>query len=218
MKLYNADLSPFAARVRVAVRHKGLTVEFVPPPEGGLKGEAYLALNPLGKLPTLVLPSGATVPESETILEYLEDAHPTPALLPKDAEARARVRLLARIGDIYVSAALGPLFGQMNPKTRNAEIVETEMTNLDKGLRWLDHYIAGGKYAAGDTASLADCSLVPILFWVDLMGQTFGRPDVMSKHAKVAAYWAATQADPVHAEVCRERQTALAAFMSRPQA
>ena len=80
MKLYSVPISPFAARVRLSIYRKRLNIEILPPPEGGLKGDAFLALNPMGQIPTLVLDSGVAIPESATILEYLEDVFPTPSL------------------------------------------------------------------------------------------------------------------------------------------
>jgi glutathione S-transferase len=77
MKLYSVLLSPFAARVWLSIYRKGLNIEVVPPPEGVIKGDAYLTLNPMGQILTLVLDSGIAIPESATILEYLEDVFPT---------------------------------------------------------------------------------------------------------------------------------------------
>lgn len=68
MKLYSVPPSPFAARVRIAIYRKGLTIDIVPPPEGGTRGEAFLALNPMGQVPTLVLDNGFAIPESAAIL------------------------------------------------------------------------------------------------------------------------------------------------------
>ena len=109
MRLFNLDLSPFAARCRIAIRKKGLPVELVPPPEGGARSDAYRLLNPLAKIPALVLGDGAVIPESEVILEYLEDAFPEPPLRPSLPEARARMRLLARIADLYLVPPMGRL-------------------------------------------------------------------------------------------------------------
>jgi len=215
MKLYNADLSPYAARIRLAARHKGLAIDFVPPPEGGIKSEAYLALNPMGKIPVLVLDNGATLPESETILEYLEDAFPTPSLRPSDLLLLARARLIARIGDIYVQPTIFPLFSQMNPATRDPTAVETHMTALVKGLGWLELYIGEGNFAVGDKVTIADCSLIPVLFFVDLMAKTFGRPDLLANHPKVAAYWAKANAEPIAANVIQEMTTGFQNFVKR---
>jgi glutathione S-transferase len=215
MKLYNFDLSPFAARVRLSIYAKGLAVDFVPPPESGIKGEEFLAMNPMGKVPVLVLDSGACLPESETILEYLEDAHPTPSLRPDGAEDLARARLVARVGDIYVLPPILALFGQMNPATREAEIVAKQMDTLGTALTYLDHYLSGGAYAVGAKVSTADCSVLPLLFFVNLMGNSFGQPDLISRNPKLSAYYTGAQQSPIVAKVYGEMQVGLAAMMKR---
>src|SRR3569832_1120323 len=63
MKLYSANLSPFAARPRIAIYAKGLAVEILPPP-GGPGSAAYKAINPTGKVPCLVTSGGQCIPES----------------------------------------------------------------------------------------------------------------------------------------------------------
>ena len=215
MKLYNADLSPYAARVRLAIYRKNLNIAITAPPESGIKGAEYLALNPMGKIPVLVLESGATVPESETILEYLEDAFPTPSLRPTDLLELARARLIARIGDLYIQSTILPLFGQMNPANRDATIVETQFAAMDKGLTYLDHYLSGGAFAVGDKISIADCSIQPVMFFVSLMTQSFGKPELLSKHVKLSAYWQAASADPITAKVLAEMQAGLVAMQKR---
>lgn len=195
MKLYSADLSPFACRVRLAIYAKGLDIAIVDPPEGGLKGEAYLAINPIGKIPALVLDDGTVIPESDTIVEYLEDAFPDRPLRPATPEGKAKARLVARVMEIYVGGPMGALFGQMNPKTRDAALVEAKLAELEKGMEWLNLFLEpNGANAVGDSFSTADCELIPMLTFVGLMARTFGRPDLISRHDKIAAYHAAISA------------------------
>ena len=75
------------------------------------------------RLPVLVLDDGVSIPESETIVEYLEDAFPDPALRPHGAEAAARVRLIARVSELYVKGPLFALFGQLDPSKVRAQDV-----------------------------------------------------------------------------------------------
>ncbi len=96
MKLYSANLSPYSARARLAIYAKGLDVEIAPPP-GGLKSPEYLALNPMGKAPSLELADGTVIPESEIVVEYLEDAFPARPLRPAKPADAARARVLARL-------------------------------------------------------------------------------------------------------------------------
>src|SRR5260370_30503815 len=99
MKLYGMNLSNFVTKSRIAMYEKGLAVELTPPPGAGLKSPEYLAINPLGKIPTLDA-DGAIVAESEVINEYLEDKHPANPLLPKSPEARPKVRSFTRFHDL----------------------------------------------------------------------------------------------------------------------
>jgi len=84
--------------VRLLLYAKGIDVEIVEPPgfhaSTQSKGD-YLRINPIGRVPTLVLDDGRALPESEVICEYLEDAYPEPSLRPADPWDRARMRLLS---------------------------------------------------------------------------------------------------------------------------
>src|SRR5215469_1907978 len=121
MKLYSVNLSPYASRARMAVYAKGLPVEILPPP-GGFRSDAYRAINPIGKVPCLVLADGTIIPESSTILEYFEDAFPDKPLRPKSPEAAAKARLIARIGEMYVMEPIHRLFDYVDPATRDPKV------------------------------------------------------------------------------------------------
>ena len=96
MKLYTYFRSSAAFRVRIALNLKGLAYEpaFVHLPRGEHRAPAYGAVNPQALLPTLE-DGGQLLTQSLAILEYLEETHPAPPLLPKDP-LRARARALAR--------------------------------------------------------------------------------------------------------------------------
>ncbi len=82
MKLYNLALSNFATKSRIAIYEKGINVDLVDPP-GGAGSADYKKINPLGKVPALVLDNGQLIAESELINEYLEDKYPEQAASPK---------------------------------------------------------------------------------------------------------------------------------------
>jgi len=191
-------------------------VENVPPPEGGLKSPEYLAINPIGKIPSLALDDGMVIPESQTIVEYLEEKFPQKPLRPSDPEGRAHVRLIERVVEVYIAGPLVVLFGQMNPKTRDQAVVEAELANVEKGLAYLNLFMGEGPYAGGETFTTADCEAMPFLFFVNMIGASLGKPDLMAGHPKVAAYWAFISEHELGKKAAAEIMRGLAAF--RPAA
>jgi glutathione S-transferase len=186
MRLYTVPLSNFGNKSVIVAYEKNLDLEIVPPP-GELGSPAYLAINPLGKIPALDV-DGAVIPESEVINEYFEDRFPNPPLLPKDAAARARVRVLTRHHDLYLDPPMRALFFQMDPKTRNAEVVKQSVEATTKALDYLEDRI-GSPWAAGDSFTLADCALAPSIWYVIRLMPAFGAGDPFAKRPKLAAWF-----------------------------
>jgi glutathione S-transferase len=215
MKLYDSKLSPYANRVRLQLYLKGIDAQLIDVPQGGSHTADYAKMNPLEKIPTLD-DGGFYVPESGVIGEYIEDTRPTPSLRPADPKERVRMRVMFNIADQYILNPLFELFEQANPKTRDAKVTDEQLTELAKGLKGLEHFISSGKYAMGTQASLADCALVPSLFFAAAMGPMFGG-DLLAATPKVKAYWGAVQADPSVAKVVKEMTAALQDYMSRAQ-
>jgi glutathione S-transferase len=200
VKLLSSPPSPFAGRVRLAIYAKALPVEIQPAdmwlPEGG-KSPAYLAINPLGKVPALVLDDGTVIPESDTIVEYLADLFPESGLRPRAPLDIAQVRLLARIIDLYVLPHAAGLVAQLDPSTRNPAKVARGFDQMAEGLSWLELRLPGDPYAVGDTLTLADCAMVPHLFFFgETLGRILGREGVIGAHPKLAAWWGRVRRDP----------------------
>ncbi|MGH8725388.1 MAG: maleylacetoacetate isomerase [Burkholderiales bacterium] len=169
MKLYGFWRSLASYRVRVALAMKGLRAEEISIDllKGRQNSEDYLAVNPQGVVPALVLDEGGPpLFQSLAILEYLEEMKPEPALLPKDPRGRARVRGIA-----LIAAADGhPL---ITPRIRN--YLEKEMRQDEQARnRWLAHWtmraleaIEGhlskesetGRFCHGNSPTLADICL-----------------------------------------------------------
>ncbi len=209
MKLFNANLSPWASRCRIQIYAKRLDVEIVDPP-GGLGSPEYKKQNPTGKVPALEA-DGRVIPESAVICEYLEERFPTPALLPKDLIARARVRLLVRYQDTYGAPPMSQLFGQLNPATRDAKLVERELGNAAKAFDYIESEIDPGPYAVGGALSLADCGLAPGFFFISRLLPMLGQPNPLEKHPKLSAWWTAIQKDAAVARVLDEMGKAMTA-------
>ena len=183
--LYNADLSPYAARVRLAVYWKGLEnrVVFDAPP-GGLKSDEYKALNPLGKVPAIKLDSGFCLPESELIVEYLEDAYPVRPLRPAGAENAARARLAARICDLYLAPGLAPLFLNADPSKRDAAAVDQGFATVAQALDDIETFLdERGPWSMGTQPSTADCALAPIFWFIAWADAWYGRETLSARPA-----------------------------------
>lgn len=211
MKLFNANLSPYASRVRIAIYAKNLPVEIAAPP-GGTGSAEYKKLNPTGKVPALEV-DGSVIAESEVINEFLEDRFPTPALRPADPLARARMRLLGRFADLYLAPSLGALFGQMNPKTRDAKLVAEKLAELAQRLDQLEQLVAAAPYAAGAELTLADCALAPVFFFLTRLLPALGAPSPLDGRPKLAKVGATVAQHPAVSKVMAEMGTAMAERM-----
>ena len=220
MKLHQTYLSPFPTRVRLVLYAKGLDIPFVEPQgihDRSGKGD-YLKINPLGRVPTLELDDGRTLPESEVICEYLEDAYPMPTLRPADPWARAQVRLISRLCDFYLVMAMVPLFNASgrSRKTWDMAKIDGALAEVKKSLDYLEHYIGTEGYAVGNTLTQADGALAPqLLLAFEWAPKLFDRPSPESGLPKLSAYWKAIPKDPIAGRVIRETYDAIAAAQTR---
>ncbi|PCC68730.1 Glutathione S-transferase [Nannocystis exedens] len=201
MKLLNTNLSPFASRVRLAIHAKSLPVEIAPAGmwlPNGQKSPDYLALNPIGKVPTLILDDGSALPESDTIVEYLADAFPQAGLRPARPQDAARGRLLARIFEQYVMApGWSGLIGQLFAPSRDEAVVDATLAKIHEGLRHLSHFMTDEPFAVGDTITTADCALIPFLTFQNRLARFHGKNDPSAEHPRIAAYLDRVGRDPV---------------------
>jgi glutathione S-transferase len=224
VKLFQTYASPFPTRVRLLLYAKGIEVEIVEPPGFHASTEEkgdYLKVNPIGRVPTLVLDDGRALPESEVICEYLEDAYPEPSLRPADLWERARMRLLSRICDFYVVMAMVPLFSLSGRSRRHWEpaVVAAAVGKLAEALGYLEDFIGEDGYAVGRALTQADGAIAPQLVlaseWIPGL---FGTPDPLAKLPKLAAYWRAIQADPIAARLIEETRAAIREQQERSKA
>ncbi|MFN4353270.1 glutathione S-transferase family protein [Parvibaculum sp.] len=212
MKMYNSQLSPFAARCRMVIYAKDLDVWLIDLPDPAHEAE-FTSLAPMGKIPLLV-DGGTVVPESDTICEYLEDKGLGVSLRPDAPADRAKMRLIGRIGDLYVMGPMGKLFGQINPAGRDQQLVAKELVELRKAMGWLEHYIEGPDFAVAGQLTLADCALVPVLFFFREIGPMFGQEQPFNGLPRTEAYYAAIGKNPVVAKVVAELDEALRRMMA----
>ena len=170
MILHGYWRSSAAYRVRIGLALKGLSHDSSAHDlrTGAQKSPDYLALNPQGLVPALEV-DGQIIVQSAAILEWLEETHPTPALLPSDPMDRARVRGMAGL----IASDIHPLNNLRVLKQLRQEF-DLDQAGVDA---WAGHWIAagfdaleiltardGGGWCFGDVPTLADCYLVPQLY------------------------------------------------------
>jgi glutathione S-transferase len=166
MKLYWHPFSLFPRRVRVALREKGIAHEeiIVDLPGGALREPEFRRLNPFGQVPVLE-DDGVVIYESLAILEYLEERHPSPALLPGDVAARAEVRQLMQAAGDYLAPPfkrwLTRLF--LPEASWNRADQDAAAAEIGGHLDVLEQMLTGGEYLTGDRFTLADVAYVPMV-------------------------------------------------------
>ena len=170
MELYNYFRSSASYRVRIALALKGLDYDYKPVhlARNEHLAESYAAVS-AARLVPLLRDGDASVTQSLAIIEYLEETHPQPPLLPADPVGRARVRALA----LDIACEIHPL---NNLRVLRYLVQSLKVSEDDKN-RWYRHWVETGleaverqlaaqpaRFCHGETPTLADCTLVPQIF------------------------------------------------------
>jgi maleylacetoacetate isomerase len=170
VELYNYFRSSASYRVRIALALKGLSCELLPVHlvRNEQLADGFAALAP-AKLVPLLVDDDQLLAQSMAIIEYLDETHPEPSLLPGDAAARARIRALAQ----DVACEIHPL---NNLRVLRYLVHDLKVGEDDKN-RWYRHWVETGlevverqlaaqpsRFCHGDAPTLADCVLVPQIF------------------------------------------------------
>jgi len=163
--LHQHPLSPYAQKIRILLREKGLAFEFLTPDAIGSGGDnpGLAQLNPRFEVPSLVH-EGATIFDSTIILEYLEERFPEPPMMPKAPIDRARMRMIEEVCDTHWEAinwGLGEIrfFGRggeaLGPVLRAAAVGQIgHMHAWLEGLLRDDPWLTGERFGWGDLAAL----------------------------------------------------------------
>ena len=171
MTLYTYFRSSAAYRVRIALNLKGLTPDMVSihlQKQGGLNRKPeFRAINPQMRIPALKLDSGDVLIQSLAIIEYLDEVHPQPPLLPRDGLERAKVRALAQViaCDIHPLNNTSPLRYLKNELGQPQERIDAWYRHwVVEGFEGVEALIGLGRYAFGNEVTLADVCLVPQVY------------------------------------------------------
>ena len=214
MKLHNYFRSSASYRVRIALAAKGLPYDYVPVHlvKGEHRSPGYASHLGDALVPALETDDGHWLSQSLAIIEWLEETHPTPALLPGDALARACIRALA----LMVACEIHPLNNM-----RVLGYLKTQLGASDEAKdAWYRHWVRNGLeaferqlallaeerrtrgqapslYCWGDTLTLADCALVPQVFNALRFNTPLdGLPLTMAAYEAAAATDAVKQSQP----------------------
>lgn len=198
LRLHNFFRSSTSTRLRAALNLKGLAYDYVPYVlrDGETRTPDYLRRNPQGLVPTLERQDGSHLIQSLAIIEWLDEVHPDPALLPNDPDGRARVRALAYM----IACEIHPL---NNLRVLN-RLRDQFKADDDAQKAWFTHWVAltfdametalaesplTGRYCHGDTPTLADLCLyaqvwnnkrfgIPMEAW-PMIARIFGALDAL---------------------------------------
>jgi len=209
MKLISAALSLFGKKVEIALAEKDIEHERVLAPFSQTAGYAprhpdVLALNPKRQVPVLIDDDFALY-DSTVIIEYLEDAHPSPPLFPRSPRERTRCRLLELYADEIILASLKPLMHRNEPgassrpdwAARETAAVAAEAA-LAVHYAKIDAELAAGPYLCGDF-SAADIAVFLQFFYA----QRLGGP-TMKKHPRLWEWYRRVKARPSVSRVISE--------------
>ena len=212
MLFYAHPLSSYCWKVLIALYETGADFEWRQLDFDNQAVQAeFTALWPIRKMPALV-DDGRTLVESSTIVEYLDLRRPGPApLIPRDAEAALRVRLLDRVFDNYVMTPMQAIvFDRIRPgDSRDPYGVGLARDLLDRSYGWLEDEI-GDAWAAGDAFGLADCAAAPSLHYAGKV-----HPFV-ERFPRLGAYLGRLEARPSFARVLAEARPYSHMFPQEP--
>ncbi|HEX4410146.1 MAG TPA: glutathione S-transferase [Xanthobacteraceae bacterium] len=177
MKLYDGGRAPNPRRVRVFLAEKGITVPTEQVDLGGLqqKSDAYTAVNPMQRVPALVLDDGTVIAESIAICRYFEGLHPNPALFGSGALETALVEMWNRRVELHLMLPVSFVFRHLHPAMAQMEVPqvadwgEANKPRVLAFLQFLDGELKNREFIAGKNYSVAD---ITAMIAVDFMRVT----------------------------------------------
>ncbi|MDK6078007.1 MULTISPECIES: glutathione S-transferase C-terminal domain-containing protein [Massilia] len=174
MKLIGSFTSPYVRKVRVVMADKKLDVSFVQ--ENVWVPETTIQqVNPLGKIPCLVMEDGSTLYDSRVIAEYLDTISPVCKLLPPNGRERTEVKVWEALADGVLDAAILVFLErrERSPEQQSAKWIERQMGKVHAGLREMSTRLGESSYCMGIHYTLADVAVGCALGWL-----AFRFPDI----------------------------------------
>jgi glutathione S-transferase len=197
MKLYDGGRAPNPRRVRIFLAEKGVTIPTEQVDLGNLQQRtaAYTAINPLQRVPALVLDDGTVLTESVAICRYFEALHPDPPLFGRDALESALIEMWSRRVEFHLYVPVSTVFQHLHPAMKamvDPQVPawgEANRPRIFDFLRLLDGELSKRPYVAGAAFSVADISaLVAVDFMkVSKLSVPEEFAHVRRRHANVSA-------------------------------
>ena len=164
MKLYDGGRAPNPRRTRIFLAEKGITLPLEQVDLGALqqKSPAYAAINPLQRVPALVLDDGTVITESIAICRYFEALHPEPPLFGRDALEIARIEMWNRRLELHFFLPVSHVFRNSHPAMKEMEVpqvpawAEANKPRIQEFLAVLDRELADRPFVTGDAFTVAD--------------------------------------------------------------
>jgi glutathione S-transferase/RNA polymerase-associated protein len=210
LRLYDHPFSPYAQKVKIALREKGQAYG-APLPEGigagGAAGE-FVEANPRAEVPALI-DGDVKIFDSTIILEYIEDKWPTPPLLPESPAERARVRMLEEVMDTHFEAltwSLGEVRGFKRATGALAEKIEAGVATRIQGFYgWLERQLGNREWFNGEAFGWGDLAVAPYI------NGAVGQGHAIPEGSKLTAWLARANARPSVAACVKDIADMLAA-------
>ena len=185
MKLFGTLSSPYVRKVRIVLAEKKLDYQFLledlASPDSKLQ-----EVNPLGKVPCLVMDDGTPIYDSSVIVEYLDTLSPVAKLIPPSGRERAEVRRWEALADGVMDAAVLVRLEQTRrpAKQQSPEWIQHQMGKVGVGLQAMSEELGAKPFCNGNQYSLADIAVGSALGWLDFR---FPQIDWRSDYANLAA-------------------------------
>jgi len=198
MRLLGSGPSPYTRKVRIVLAEKKIDCDFetvdVNPPENAVN-----ALNPLGKVPTLVLDDGSTLFDSRVIVEFLDGVSPIARLIPDDNRDRVAVRRWEALADGCLDAGLLIRYeGLRAAKLQSKDWAAKQTGKLERGLAQMAADLGDKPWCHGDRYSLADIAAGSCLGWVEFRKP--GGVEWRSRYANLAKLYDKLMERPAFAD------------------
>ncbi|OIR14012.1 putative GST-like protein YibF [mine drainage metagenome] len=187
MRLIGSNTSPYVRKVRLVLLEKNLPHTYVVDPPSDPNSEAY-RVNPLGRIPALILGDGTCVFDSPVIAEYVDTLNDTPILIPRhDALARMRVKRGEALADGIMDSAVVVRGESLRPaEKREQATLDLHLNAITRALQHIAGQLGQREWCEGDALTLADLALASALIYLDLRQP---ERDWRSAHPNLASWF-----------------------------